>query len=264
LATISDSARLDIELFLCEVLSKDRSYLFTWPEHELNDVQFARFSDMLSRRLKGEPVAHILGHREFWSLDLLVSPTTLIPRADTELLVETALEKTQPNDCVLDLGTGTGAIALALAKERPDCKIDACDIDQASIDLAQRNAERHAIANVRFYQSDWFSSIHMDKQYDVILSNPPYIEEADRHLSQGDLRFEPKRALVSGKDGLDDIRIILEQAPRYLVQGGWLLIEHGWNQAHAVRALFQQADFAHVETRSDLGGNERVSLAQWA
>jgi len=262
LSAVSDSARLDIELLLCEVLEKNRSFLFTWPDYLLSASELESFQQMVTRRKQGEPVAHILGHRAFWTLDLDVSPTTLIPRPDTELLVELALEKAAASASILDLGTGTGAVALALASELSNARVSASDVDKASVALAQSNAEKHQLNNVCCFQSNWFSSV--EGKFDIIVSNPPYIEAADKHLTQGDLKFEPERALVSGEDGLDDIRIIAAEAQKFLKNSAWLLLEHGWNQGGRVRALLLDNGYVDVETRSDLGGNERVSLGRRA
>lgn len=258
LSEVSETPRLEIELFLSEILQKDRSFLFTWPEYSLNSEQLLKLDSLIERRAKGEPVAHLLGHREFWTLDLDVTPTTLIPRSDTELLVEIAIEKLSSQAELLDLGTGTGAVALAIASELPELKVSATDIDQESVALAKRNAAKHSISNITIFQSDWFQQVN--GRFDVIVSNPPYIEENDVHLSRGDLRFEPRRALVSGADGLEDIRHISDKAKQFLKPNGWLMFEHGWKQGPAVREILSYAGFLGIETRTDLGGNERVSL----
>ena len=259
----SPTARLDAELLLAAVLGKSRSYLRTWPEHEPGAEQLAAFAALLERRRMGEPVAYILGHQGFWSLDLEVAPHTLIPRPDTELLVETALALLPATPLqVLDLGTGTGAIALALACERPAWQVTGVDRVPEAVALAQGNGTRLQLANARFAESCWFSAL-AGRRFQLIASNPPYIAAADPHLSQGDVRFEPSSALVAGIDGLDDIRLIIEQAPEHLLAGGWLLLEHGFDQAEAVRELLVQRGFATVESRRDLGGHQRISLGQW-
>lgn len=259
----SDSPRLDAELLLAAVLGKPRSYLRTWPEHEPTAEQQAVFADYLARRRAGEPVAYILGRQGFWSLDLEVAPDTLIPRPDTELLVESALELC---DCaaraVLDLGTGTGGIALALAKERPSWRVLGVDRVPAAVALAERNRQRLGLVNAAFRESHWFSALARER-FDLIVSNPPYIAENDPHLVRGDVRFEPASALVAGPDGLDDLRRIIAQAGAHLNAGGWLLLEHGYDQAEAVRALLAAAGFAEPQSRRDLGGNWRISLGQW-
>ena len=259
----SPTPRLDAELLLAQALGKSRGYLHTWPERELEASQLERFQAALARRRSGEPVAYILGRQGFWSLDLDVASHTLIPRPDTELLVETALALLPATPLhVLDLGTGTGAIALALACERPAWQVIGVDRVAEAVALAQGNGIRLQMANARFAESCWFSAL-AGQRFQLIVSNPPYIATADPHLSQGDVRFEPSSALVAGSDGLDDIRLIIEQAPEHLLAGGWLLLEHGFDQAEAVRELLAQRGFAAVESRRDLGGHQRISLGQW-
>ncbi len=259
----SSSARLDAELLLAHVLGKPRSYLRTWPEKTPSDEQQQRFAELLQRRRAGEPVAYLLGHQGFWSLDLEVAPHTLIPRPDTELLVESALALLPASPlAALDLGTGTGAIALALACERPAWQLTGVDRIDEAVALAERNRQRLQLGNVEFLSSHWFSAL-TGRRYGLILSNPPYIPAQDRHLSEGDVRFEPTSALVAGQDGLDDIRLIIAQAPHFLEPGGWLLLEHGFDQALAVRELLDAAGFAEVHSRRDLAGHERISLGCW-
>lgn len=259
----SPTARLDAELLLAAALGKPRSYLRTWPEHEPNPEQLAAFARMIERRRAGEPVAYILGHQGFWSLELEVAPHTLIPRPDTELLVETALQLAPATPRrVLDLGTGTGAIALALASERGGWRVTGVDRIEEAVALAERNRQRLKLGNVEFRLSSWFDAL-AGERFDLIVSNPPYIAAHDCHLSEGDVRFEPQSALVAGADGLDDIRLIVSAAPQHLEPGGWLLLEHGYDQAEAVRALLGVAGFHLTESRRDLGGHERISLGQW-
>ena len=259
----SPTPRLDAELLLAAALGKPRSYLRTWPERELAAEQLGLFRSHLQRRRQGEPVAYILGHQGFWSLDLEVAPHTLIPRPDTELLVESALALLPATPlAALDLGTGTGAIALALASERPGWQVTGVDRVEDAVALAERNRQRLQLDNVRFLHSHWFSAL-AGQRFGLILSNPPYIRADDRHLEQGDVRFEPSSALVAGADGLDDIRAIIQAAPHYLLAGGWLLLEHGFDQAEAVRELLATAGFSEAHSRRDLGGHERISLGRF-
>lgn len=260
----SPSPRLDAEWLLAAALGKPASYLRTWPEREVPAEVAARFAADLARRRAGEPVAYILGRQGFWSLDLEVAPATLIPRPDTELLVETALALLPARDAaVLDLGTGTGAIALALAAERPAWRLTGVDRVAEAVELAERNRRRLGLGNAAFLQSDWFSALD-GRRFELIASNPPYIAADDPHLVLGDLRFEPASALVAGADGLDDIRRIVAAAPDHLAAGGWLLLEHGFEQAAAVRALLAAGGFVEVHSRRDLGGHERISLGRLA
>lgn len=259
----SPSARLDAELLLAHVLGKPRSYLRTWPEHEPSAEQVTAFQALLARRRQGEPVAYLLGRQGFWSLQLIVAPHTLIPRPDTELLVETALQLLPPTPlAALDLGTGTGAIALALASERPAWRLTGVDRIDEAVALAERNRAALQLDNASFLPSHWFRALG-GQHFALIVSNPPYIRSDDQHLSQGDVRFEPASALVAGRDGLTDLREIIAQAPDHLEHGGWLLLEHGYDQAAAVRELLLARGFAQVESRRDLGGHERISLGSW-
>ncbi len=262
-ATIaSDTARLDTELLLCEVLGKPRSYLFTWPERTLDPAQQQRFLELLARRVAGEPVAHLTGFRDFWTLTLEVSADTLIPRPDTETLVEAALALLPDGDYrVADLGTGTGAIALALASERPHWQLQASERVEAAVALARRNCARLQIPNVQVLHGSWLEPLQ--GPFDMIVSNPPYIDPQDPHLVQGDLRFEPRSALVAEEAGLADIRTIAEQARRQLLPSGWLLFEHGYDQAPAVQVLLAGLGYAQLSTLHDLGGQPRVTQARW-
>ena len=256
---VSDTSRLDLEVLLCHVLGKPRSYLFTWPEKELDQQQINHFNDLLKRRAEGEPIAYLTGEKEFWSLSLGVDTTTLIPRPDTELLVETALNVLdKPDARVLDLGTGTGAIALALASENSGWKILAVDTVVGAVELAEKNRQRLGLDNVSVMRSDWFENIPAQK-FDLIVSNPPYIDEDDQHLKEGDVRFEPVSALVADNKGMADIEVIIFGAKEYLVEGGCLLIEHGYQQSKAVRTLLQNEDFLYVETACDIAGLERLT-----
>ncbi|MEZ5452848.1 MAG: peptide chain release factor N(5)-glutamine methyltransferase [Thiothrix sp.] len=275
LETVSESARADAEILLAHCLQKPRVWLFTWPEKEIDANIVAEFQHLLAEREQGVPVAHLTGQREFWTLNLKVTPDTLIPRPETELLVETALSLLpsplageglgmggKGATSALDLGTGTGAIALAIASERPDLHITATDFSPAALAVAAENARTHTIHNVQFILSNWFSALPV-QHFGMIISNPPYIEDNDPHLSQGDVRFEPLTALASGQDGLDDIRKIVSNAPQWLADSGWLLLEHGYNQGKAVMALLRENGFREVRCLPDLAGNDRVSFGQW-
>jgi release factor glutamine methyltransferase len=252
--------RADAELLLLHVLRKPRSWLYTHTDDALEmDVQ-KTYDALLERRVAGTPVAYLLGRRGFWTLDLEVTPATLIPRPETELLVELALQRLPRgfSGSVADLGTGSGAIALAIARERPQAQVVATDASAEALDVARRNAQRHAIGNVTFVRGDWLAPL-ADRRFALIVSNPPYIEAADPHLTRGDLRFEPVCALASGSDGLDDIRRIVGNARRHLDPAGWLLFEHGWNQGAAARGLLDSAGYTEVFTEQDLEHRDRVS-----
>lgn len=261
LESISDSARLDVELLLADCLRCTRTYLYTWPEKLITATQQKRFDELFARRKNGEPVAHILGQREFWSLPLIVNNSTLIPRPDTECLVELALALLLPATArVLDLGTGTGAIALALASEKPEWTIVALDQSSAAVELATRNRDQLNLHNVAVLQSDWFTALNAGDKFDLIVSNPPYIDPQDPHLQQGDVRFEPLSALIADEGGLADIRHIAAHAINFLNAAGWLAVEHGYQQGAAVRQIFQDCSFVEVRTETDYGGNERITL----
>ncbi len=255
------TARIEVQCLLQAALNVNRAYLLTHPERVLNADEVTRYEALCERRLQGEPVAYLLGVREFYGLDFKVTPATLIPRSDTELLVELALQRIpQRGVCrVLDMGTGSGAIALSIAHERPDVHVVAVDASEAALAVARENAQRLGIANVHFFHSDWFSQLS-GEYFDLIASNPPYIEVGDVHLSQGDVRFEPMSALASGCDGLDDIRRIFNETKNHLNPGGWLMLEHGYNQAERVRQLMRQHGFTEVASMLDLAGIERVTM----
>jgi release factor glutamine methyltransferase len=256
--------RHEAELLLLHVLGRERSWLFAHATDVLDPATAAAFAGLLQRRMAGEPVAYLLGRRGFWTLDLAVSPATLIPRPETERLVELALERL-PDDrplWVADLGTGSGAIALALATERPQAQVLATDMSSSALAVAGANARHHALPNVGFRQGSWYAPLAAER-FDLIASNPPYIASDDPHLARGDLRFEPASALASGHDGLDDIRQIIDGAPGHLLPGGWLLLEHGWDQGEAIRALLDARGFVEVATAVDLEQRDRVSLGRW-
>ncbi len=256
----SGSARIEVQCLLQAVLQINRAWLLTHPEHILDAEQQAHYAALFERRLHGEPVAYILGEREFYGLNFKVTPATLIPRPETELLVELALQRIpQQGRCrVLDLGTGSGAIAMSIAHARPDAEVVAVDASSAALEVAQFNAKRLGLSNVRLLLSDWFTALNGER-FDIIVSNPPYIAADDVHLSQGDVRFEPHSALASGADGLEGIRRITEQAREHLNVNGWLLLEHGYDQATQVRAQLRQRGFTSVFSALDLAGIERVS-----
>ena len=309
----NEVAALEAQLLLQHMLSVNRAWLIVHENDALQANIHAGFEALLKRRLNGEPIAYILGYREFYGLKLKVTADTLIPRPDTETLVEAALAKIPPSPAsgrgsddamaknpatsfrreqfaklrttessydetdsalrqndkawndelkVLDLGTGTGAIALAIAKNCPQAFITAVDASEGALKIAQENAKNLEIANIKFVQSDWFGALQKEK-FDMIVSNPPYIEQNDAHLTQGDLRFEPTSALASGADGLDDIKRIITNAPKHLNPHGWLMLEHGYNQAARVAALLTNTGFSEIETIKDLGGNDRVTLGQF-
>jgi release factor glutamine methyltransferase len=304
----TQEAGLEAQLLLQHLLNVNRAWLIAHADDALNaeDGQpniHAAFEALITRRLNGEPIAYILGEREFFGLNLKVTPDTLIPRPDTETLVEAALTKIPQSDnssqssfprkresmltltpkidsrfrgnddrgsiednkqpIILDLGTGTGAIALAIAKNRPRAQVTAVDASAGALKIAKENAQNLQIPNVQFVLSHWFDALK-NQTFDVIVSNPPYIEANDMHLSQGDVRFEPRSALVSGADGLDDIRQIIASAPPHLNPQGWLMLEHGYNQAKQVSTLLQKAGFSDIETMQDLGGNDRVTIGRMA
>lgn len=256
-------ARYESQLLLQQVLKVNRAWLIAHENDDLaTDIQH-NFNALMQRRIGGEPIAYILGEREFYGLNLAVTPATLIPRPDTELLVDIALKKIPANQAaqILDLGTGTGAIALAIAQQRPHTQVTGVDASRPALEVAISNSQQLHISNCLFVLSDWFNNLN-DARFDVIVSNPPYIEEADEHLKQGDLRFEPISALASGTDGLDDIRRIIDGCLVHLKPQGWLMFEHGYNQAASVSELMAQTGLVAIESFKDLGGNERVTIGK--
>lgn len=259
-----EEAAREAELLLMHVLGVSRVWLFAHSDAVVAGAQVDAFRQLLTRRRAGEPVAYLLGLREFHGLQLQVTPATLIPRPETELLVELALTRLprRAGLRVLDLGTGSGAIALALAQARPELQVFASDASSDALQVARANAAALGLERVRFEHGDWWAP-WLGEQFDLVLSNPPYIEDADPHLSEGDLRFEPRSALASGIDGFDDIRRILDGASAYLEPGGWLLFEHGYQQGQGARALLQAKGFAEVGTWQDLEGRDRVSGGRW-
>jgi len=261
-----ESPSVDAKVMLANILGKSQTYLFTWPDKTLDADQKARFEADVAKRKRGEPVAYIIGKRDFWTLSLFTSPDTLIPRPDTEVLVEQVLnwanQQSSAPLSICDLGTGTGAIALALASELSEASVTGVDFQTGAVKLATRNAQANSIANAHFVQSDWFSAL-AGQTFDIIVSNPPYIEESSPYLNEGDVRFEPKTALTSGSDGLDDIKQIINNAPQYLNKGALLAFEHGFDQGAAVNALLADAGFVDVKTIKDYGDNDRVTLGQW-
>lgn len=264
LSDVSDSATLDAEVLLCVVLNKQRSHLRAWPDKILEHNQVKDFHVLLKQRQQGIPIAYITGKREFWSRDFLVTPDVLIPRPDTELLIELSLKllTTDSEAKIIDLGTGSGIIAITLATERPNTKISAIDFSTSALDVAKKNAATHHIKTISFYQSDWFSNVP-DSLFNLIISNPPYIAEHDAHLWQGDLRFEPLNALCADEHGLKDIKIIAEKARNYLDANGHLLIEHGYDQSHQIQTIFKNLNYTNVQTYNDLSGQPRVTHGQW-
>jgi len=264
LAKSVDAPQLEAEILLAHVLGRDRSWLYAWPEHVPDAGQCKAFEQLVERRAQGQPVGHLTGEREFWSLRLAVNEHTLIPRPESELLVETALALELPTEArVLELGTGSGAIALALASERPRWRLSALDCSPEALAIARANAVRLGLNGIRFIHSHWFDALPAQQRYDLIVANPPYVAQDDPHLARGDLRFEPRAALVSGVDGLDDIRQIIAAAPGHLRPSGWLWLEHGCDQGARVAALLRGHGYHAVVTRRDPAGHDRISGGQW-
>lgn len=258
----SPSARLDAEVLLCHVLGVDRAWLYTWGDRDAEPDAVARFEALVAAREDGRPVAHLTGEREFWGLSLATSPSTLIPRPDTETLVEAALAlASEAPGRLLDLGTGTGAVALAFASERPSWAVVGVDLRPEAVALARHNATRLGIGNADFRDSDWFAALG-GEHFELIVANPPYLADDDPHLGQGDVRFEPRSALVAAEGGLADLYHLVEAARAHLPPGGWLLLEHGATQGPAVREALGAAGYTGVASRADLAGHERISLGR--
>ncbi len=255
-----DDASREAEILLAHVLGVSRAWLFAHVDDDVPETMLKAIETITYRRSEGVPIAYLTERRGFWSLELVVGSDVLIPRAETELLVEIALRHIPPDVIfdIADLGTGSGAIALALARERPRARIRACDISERALAIAENNARRLELGNVTFARSDWFDGMRGER-FDIVVSNPPYIASGDPHLAQGDLRFEPSLALESGSDGLDAIRRIVRDSPAHLRNGGMLAIEHGFEQGAGVRELLQKSGFVETYTERDLGGRDRVS-----
>lgn len=260
----SPTPRLDAEILLAHVLETPSGHLHAWPERRVEDSKMRLFAQLVAARGKGRPIAHLTGRRDFWSLSLKVNAATLIPRPETELLVEETLRiiPAGAHWYIADLGTGSGAIALSLARERPYCKIVATDISRLALDVARENASNLNITNVEFLEGEWFTPI-TSRRFGVIVSNPPYIPNDDPHLRAGDVRFEPRLALTGGPDGLAAIRKIVLRAPTHLESGGVMLLEHGYDQAERVRSLLTAAGFTHIHSVNDLAGNSRVTMGRF-
>lgn len=260
LRSVSDSPRLDAELLMGMVLRKPRSYLHTWPEAQLEEAQAAQYERLLRRRFSGEPIAYMTGVREFWSMPLKITPAALIPRPETELLVEKALLRLPADEelRVLDLGAGSGAVTLAIARERPRASVVGVDISQSALELARLNARLQKIDNVEFRESDWFDAVRGEK-FNVVVGNPPYVAEDDPHLQRGDVRFEPRLALDAGESGMSCFRAILERAHNYIVRQGWLLLEHGADQHLPLRRLLEAQHYHDITIHKDAAGHDRVT-----
>ena len=260
----SESALLDAEILLCKVLEKNRAYLRAWPDQALTQKQQDSFQNLINKRKHGHPIAYIIGYKEFWSRDFIVNYDVLIPRPETELLVELALELISENqNCtVIDLGTGSGAIGITIAAERPAINVTATDLSQQALEVAKTNARRHKTGNIQFLHSHWFKHTS-NQQFNLVLSNPPYIDAADPHLKQGDIRFEPENALIAKQNGLQDINEIVETARHHLLPGGYLLIEHGYNQKQEVQSILQKSNYTNINNYCDLAGQPRVTSGKW-
>jgi len=260
LTATSDSPTLDAEVLLCQVLDKSRSYLRAWCEQTISDGQQRQFQQLWQQRCQGHPIAYLTGRREFWSREFFITTDVLIPRPETELLIEVSLQLIPTHTAwnIIDLGTGSGIIAITLAAERPKAQFTAVDFNLKALQIAEQNAIRHQTDNVQFLHSNWFNTIPKQR-FNLIISNPPYIAENDRHLQQADLRFEPESALVASGQGLDDIKTIVKTAKHWLTDDGHLLIEHGYDQEAAVQAIFTSCAYREVQTYRDLSGQPRAT-----
>lgn len=259
------SPQIDAEILLGHVLHSSRTFLYTHPEQQLSEYEHKQYEALLEKRANGTPIAYLVGYKEFWSLKLLVSSDTLIPRPETELLVELTLDHCQNINKahILDLGTGSGAIALAIASEQPEWHLFAADQNPLTLELAKLNAQQLNLNNIEFFCSDWFTDVPKIK-FNAIVSNPPYIAISDPHLQQGDVRFEPSLALISGKEGLDALAFLINSSYDHLLPGGWLLVEHGYQQGAAVGALFLKRGYQNIHCWQDMQGLDRVSGGQIA
>lgn len=260
LSETSSSATLDAQVLLTHVLLCNTAHLAAWPEKELSEEQTSRYLQLIEQRNKGVPVAHLTGQREFWSLNFNVDDSTLIPRPETETLIEFILEHfaDKKNLKLLDMGTGTGAIAISIASERPAWQIISSDVSEQALDLARQNSKQHQTGNITFIHSDWFENI-TEHDFDIIVSNPPYIADDDPHLLEGDVRFEPRSALISGETGMDDIEHLCLHAKNHLADNGWLIIEHGYNQKQLVAECFSENGYTQIEQKKDLSGHTRMT-----
>lgn len=262
--TVTDSPQLDADILLAHILQKPRSYLYAFPEYELTTAELKQFSQYVARHSQGEPIAYLTGHREFWSLDLMVTPDTLIPRPETELLVELLLQKLQGEKKIIaDLGTGSGAIALSVAKERPDWVVHATDNSVSALQVAQKNAQQLQVKNIFFHQGSWCDALP-PLLFDAIVSNPPYVAENDPHINATVSQYEPRSALFSANQGLADLEKIIKQSINYIIPGGYLLLEHGFEQAQEVQRLFADLGYHLITSYPDLAGHERITMAMRA
>jgi|WetSurMetagenome_2_1015567.scaffolds.fasta_scaffold05989_6 release factor glutamine methyltransferase len=257
----SSSPRLDVEIILSHAIQKDRAFLYAWDDYELKETEMKIFEKLFQERLQGKPIAYLIGKREFWSMELLVNEHTLIPRPETELLVEVALEHLSKNATLFDLGTGSGCIAIAIKKERPNCRIVGTDNSLNSLNIAKKNGQNLKL-EIEWRESDWF--FNLKEKADIIVSNPPYIAPYDPHLMQGDVRFEPRSALISENNGLQDIKYLIDNAKLYLKNRGWLFLEHGFDQGKFIKSLLKHAAYTNIKTYQDSNGQDRVSGGQIA